>query len=507
MHYILAYDLGTGGVKAALYDMHGVCLAHAFETYDTLYPRPGFCEQRPADWWQATLRSTHELWRHVEHTTRQNIKVIGISGHSLGVVPLDSQGTLLRPSVPIWSDARAEKEANDFFARVDANEWYQTTGNGFPPSLYPIFKLMWLRTHEPHMFQRIATILGTKDYINFLLTGVQATDHSYASGCGAYNLQQHRYHTPWLQIAGLNPAIFAPIVDSTHLLGNLTTAAAAALDLSPSVQVVAGGVDNSCMSLGAGAFKERRAYCSLGSSSWIAVTASHPLLHPLSRPYVFEHVVKGQYVSALAIFSAGTSLAWVRDHLCRDLQLLAQQTNKKTYTLLDAEAATSPPGAHGVLFNPTLAGGSALDPTSKLQGAFVGLTLSHKRADLLRATLEGVALGLRIVLDQLKQLTPIKEPLTLVGGGAHSPLWCQILADTWESSLHTTLAGQQAAALGAAALAAVGSGLWADFTRLDNLEQITHTYLPNAEHHEIYRRLYRRYVLAMQLLGEWSKNE
>jgi len=504
MSYILAYDFGTGGIKASLYNEQGECLADGFDAYDTLYPEPGFHEQRPLDWWQATVQSTRKLLSSVSDGTAQQIAVIGISGHSLGVVPMDAQGKLLREVVPIWSDSRPDTQPAEFFNHVSEADWYNLTGSGFPAPLYSIFKLMWFRDHEPEMFNQIYKVLGTKDYINFRLTGVMATDHSYASGSGVYDLLQRSYSAPLIYCSGISSDILADIVPSTEILGTLTAEASAELGLPQSVKVVAGGVDNSCMSLGAGAFREGRGYNSLGSSSWIAVSSAEPLLESVKRPYVFDHVVPGQYVSALAIFSAGSSLSWAASQLCRDLKELATAEGISVYRLIDEEAATAPVGANGVLFNPTLAGGSSLDVTPDVRGAFMGLDLRHTRADLLRAVMEGISLGLRNVLDELQALTQVAEPLTLVGGGANSSFWRQVYSDVYNIPVVRTRAGQQAAALGAAAIAGVGAGIWQDFGVIDEISAVTDRNDPDEKSAEKYEQIFAKYRQAAKLLGEWA---
>ncbi len=505
MATILAYDFGTGGIKASLYDEAGTCLADGFDAYPTLYPAPGLHEQRPEEWWRATVVSTRKLLAAAPAGAAAEVAAIGISGHSLGVVPVDAEGRLLRQTVPIWSDARPDTQPAAFFDRVPENVWYLATGNGFPPPLYSVFKLMWFREREHEMFGRVHKILGTKDYINYRLTGVMATDFSYASGSGVYDLNARAYSPALIDASGLESRIFAEIVPSTQVLGPLTAEAAEALGLPRGVQVVAGGVDNACMSLGAGAFREGRAYNSLGSSSWIAVSSPSPLLDVVKRPYVFDHVVPGQYVSALAIFSAGTSLAWVRDRMCADLVARAEKEGVSAYRLMDEEAATSPVGANGAMFNPSLAGGCSLDATPALRGAFANLDLRHTRADLLRATLEGIALGLRNVLDELGRLTPVAVPLTLVGGGANSPLWRQIIADVYHRTVVRTRAGQQAAALGAAAVAAVGTGLWSGFDRIDEVSPAVDSHAPQAEEAEAYERLLAKYRRLGAVLGGWAQ--
>jgi len=504
MATILAYDFGTGGIKASLYDEQGRCLADGFDAYETFYPASGFHEQRPRDWWQATVQSTRKLLTAMPAGAAEQIEVIGISGHSLGVVPMDAQGRLLRDAVPIWSDSRPDTQPAEFFTRVPEAAWYTMTGSGFPAPLYAIFKLMWFRDHEPEMFSSIHKVLGTKDYINFRLCGVMATDPSYASGSGVYDLKKRMYSETLINASGIPADMMAGIVPSTEVLGTLTAAAASELGLPQRVKVVAGGVDNACMSLGAGAFKEGRAYNSLGSSSWIAVSSAAPLLEPVKRPYVFDHVVPGQYVSALAIFSAGSSLSWVVGQLCRDLKARAAAEGVSVYRLIDEEASAAPVGANGVFFNPALAGGSSLDVTPEVRGAFMNLDLRHTRADLLRAVMEGVSLGLRTVLDELCALTPVAEPLILVGGGANSPFWRQIYADVYHMPVVRTRAGQQAAALGAAAVAGVGAGLWKGFGIIDEISAVTDRNEPDEEHARQYEAILVRYRQAAKLLGTWA---
>src|SRR5659263_41837 len=164
---IIAYDLGTGGIKASLYSIDGSSLAGTFLSYDTVYASGNIPEQSPAVWWDGIISTTKELVA-VTAVCPSDIVGIAISGHSLGVVPVDIDGTLLRELTPIWSDARAEKQAAEFFNKIDYTDWYLTTGNGFPAECYSVFKIMWYRAHEPEMFARVHKILGSKDYCNLL---------------------------------------------------------------------------------------------------------------------------------------------------------------------------------------------------------------------------------------------------------------------------------------------------------------------------------------------------
>jgi xylulokinase len=500
---VIACDLGTGRNKAAIYDQDGTCIARFGASYPTFHPQAQFHEQSPTDWWNALVASIQGLLRSGS-IDGSKIEAIGISGHSLGCVPIDNSGSLLLEKVPIWSDSRATLEAAELFELIPEDDWYLKTGNGFPPALYTVFKIMWLRKNRPDIYARTDKVLGTKDYLNFRLTGRIATDHSYASGTGIYDLYAADYDPDLLRLTRLERSSFPEILRSTDILGQLTSEAADLLGLPRSVKVVAGGVDNSCMALGAGNIKEGDVYCSLGSSSWIAVTSKKPLLDARVRPFVFTHVVSEMFNSATSIFSAGTSLDWVRDQLC--LNLRGNEASPEShYDRLFGLAASVPPGAHRLLFVPTLAGGTHFEGGPKVRGAFVGLDLSHTQADIVRASLEGIAFGLRVAFDELRRLTTVREALLLFGGGAKSPIWRQIFADVYNCAVVKSKIDQDTAALGAGALAAVGCGLWRDFSKIRELHEVEDRSVPDPTHAALYESflpVFRQAAACQRELGE-----
>jgi xylulokinase len=195
------------------------------------------------------------------------------------------------------------------------------------------------------------------------------------------------------------------------------------------------------------------------------------------------------FTSAVAIFSGGTSLRWVRDHLCANLAERARIEGRDPYDMMTALAETSPVGSRKLLFNPSLAGGSSLEPSANIRGAFLGLDLGHNQADVVRATLEGIALNLRLALDELRRLGGVSREMVVVGGGSRSPLWRQIFADAMEIDVVKTNVGQEAGSLGAAAVAAVAGGLWDDFRRIDEVHQIESVDRPDPERVRVYGEL------------------
>ena len=485
---IISFDLGTGGNKASLYDADGNLLASAFVGYPTHYPQVGWHEQKATDWWNAVVESTCKLLE-TSKADPQSISALAISGHSLGAVPVDKEGNLLREATPIWSDMRAQEEATEFFKTVDPDEWYMTTGNGFPAPLYTVFKVMWYRKHEPEMWKMVHRILGTKDYINFMLTGKMATDFSYASGTGVYDLAGWKYEKKFIAASRLPAEIWPEIVPSTHILGTLLPEAAKALGLSENVQVAAGGVDNSCMALGAKNTRDGRVYVSLGSAVWIAVSSDKPVLDKVRKPYVFTHVVPGLFTSAVSIFSGGTSFSWVKDNVCQNLVEESARTGEDVYMLMNREAAKAPVGSNMLLFNPSLAGGTSQDDSAHLRGAYIGLDLKHGQPELVRAAMEGIAMNLRLRLDLLRKYTKLEDEILFVGGGAKSRFYLGIFADVFNTRILKTNIDQDAAALGAAAIAAVGTGLWKDFGKVDDIHKTAELVAPRPENNLEYEKL------------------
>ena len=491
MDHVIAYDFGTGGIKASLYTPAGECVASHFATYETSYPNTGFHEQRPEDWWTATVDATRSLLSETD-VAPAGIGAIGISGHSLALVPLAEDGELLREYAMIWSDSRPDTQPAELFQHVSESEWYQTTGCGFPPPLYTVFKIMWLRDNEPDLYAKIHKVLGSKDYINYRMTGVMATDYSYASGCGVWDLHNWCYSDKLIAASGLSRSIFPDAVASSEIVGELSADAAAELGLASGVKVVAGGVDNSCMALGARAFREGDVYNSMGSSSWIAVTSALPLLDEASRPYVFAHVVPEKFTSA------------IREQIARNLDTVAEAAGKRVYELILDQAASSPVGAKGAMFLPTMAGGSSLDPSQAVRGAFVGLDLGHTQADLFRAVIEGISMSQALAVEALGSLATLSGEMLAVGGGNRGDGWMQIYADLYDKTMVRTNIGQQAAALGAAAVALVGVGLWDDYSPIADIHKVQDITRPDPQTQADYQTLLQKFKRLNELLCEFA---
>ncbi|MDR0694209.1 MAG: pentose kinase [Prevotellaceae bacterium] len=491
---IIAYDLGTGGIKTVLFDENGKSITGTFIPYATFYPQSKHHEQRPQDWWDAVCQSTQTVLNKSK-SSPHDIACVALSGHSLVVAPLNKSGELLTEHVPIWSDTRAGDCAGDFFANLPYEDWYMTTGNGDPAECYSILKLMWIKKHLPEVYQNIDKVLGSKDYINYKLTGIKCTDPSYASGFGVFNLHRWAYEDRFFEAAGIDKQVFPTIFPSDTIIGQVTREAATATGLAEGTPVACGAVDNTCMALGARGLGEGRVYTSLGSSSWIAVTSTTPVLDTKTRPFIFAHAKKGYYTSGVSIFSAGSSFRWVRDHICRDMA-----PDESAYEQMTRIAGKVPVGSHGVLFNPSLAGGSAQEPGPDMRGGFFGLSLANTREDLIRATMEGIAMALKEVLETLISKVALETNMLICGGGSKSKVWRQIFADVYNQNIIKTNIDQDAAAVGAAALAANACGIRNGYQYIDRLhvmESMERPIQENVEKYEKHQRLFHAWAEAI----------
>ena len=477
---ILAHDLGTTGNKASLFDTRGNLVDSAFVGYTTDYPRPGWAEQHPEDWWQAVCGSTREM---LSDSGRQasEIRVVSFSGEMMGCTPVDAAGRPLRSSI-IWADQRAEAQADALAGRVGRERVYQITGHRVS-SNYTAAKVMWLRDHQPDLYAQTRKILQAKDYIAFKLTGAYATDYSDASGTNLFDLRARRWSQEIVQAIGLDPDLLPPALPSSSVIGTVTRRAAGETGLVADTPVVIGGGDGACATVGAGVVTPSDAYNYIGSSSWISFVSREPLYDPQQRTFTFAHLDPDLVFPTGTMQCAGGSYDWLE-------RLLRGDAETKLYDEMEALAVDVEPGAQGLVFLPYLIGERSPHWNPHARAAFVGLTMAHGRAEMARAVLEGVAYNLRIILDAFRDQGAPISALRLIGGGARSPLWRQILADVFDLPVLRPKLLVEATALGAAVAGGVGVGLYPDYSVAADMVHVDPGEEPQpavaARYHELY---------------------
>jgi len=415
---LVGLDVGTTGVKAIAISPAGEVLARVEQEYPLSTPQPGWAEQDPEDWWRASETALAELgWKEGDP--------LGFSGQMHGLVALGADDAVLRPAI-LWNDQRTGAECAEIEERVGLPRLIELTGNralaGFTAP-----KLLWLRRHEPEVYERIAHVLLPKDYVRFRVTGERAIDAPDASGTLLFDVAGRRWSDEVLELLDLPHAWLPEAHESTE---------------------IGGAGDQAAGALGVGIDRPGRLSVVLGTSGVVFAVLPTFAADPQARLHSFCHAVPGTWHAMGVMLSAAGSLRWLRDMLDAD------------YDALLADAAEWPPGTEGVLFAPYLAGERTPHPDPDARGAFTGLALHHDRGALARGVLEGVAFGLRDSLELLAELGVEPTVARVSGGGARSELWLRIVASVLGLPLERT-AVEEGTAFGAALLGGVATGVFA----------------------------------------------
>ena len=481
MGHVIGIDTSTTATKAVVIDRDGRVVAEGVQEYDYQIPQPGWSEQDPELWWDATVAAIRSALS-VAGIDAADVAAVGLAGQMHGLVLLDRAREVLRPAI-LWNDQRTAHQCADVRTRVGAERLIEVTGNDALPG-FTAPKLMWVRDHEPAVFERTEHVLLPKDYVRLCLTGELAMDKADGAGTLLFDLAARNWSPEVLRALELDPAWFPVTHEGPTITGEMTREAAAATGLRPGTPVVAGGGDQAANAVGVGAVDPGTMALSLGTSGVVFTATDTPSTDPRGRVHAFCHAVPERWHLMGVMLSAAGSLRWYRDALAPEA----------SFEDLSAEAATTPAGSEGLLFLPYLTGERTPHPDPQARGAFIGLNVQHRRPHLTRAVMEGVAFGLRDSLDlMLAAGTPAPTQIRASGGGVRSTLWQQILADVLDAEI-ATVATAEGAAFGAGLLAAVGTG-W--FTSTQEAAQAVVDVTPVAEpgpDQELYADTHRRYA-------------
>jgi len=449
-HYLLAIDQGTTTSRAVLYDLEGRIVSQAYREVYPHHPRPGWAEADPQEWWQATVAVIREALGQ-SGSLSSDVAGIGFSALQHAIVPVDRDGQPLAHAM-LWMDQRCAPQVG-WMIRQHGETIRRVMGEGRQPTTtYSAPKLRWWVENRPELVDQVAVFLLPKDYLRYRLTGEAATDPSDAGGAFLYHPTQQDWATELLDLIGIPAEKMPPIRQPHEVVGRVTDAAAAETGLAQGTPVVVGCADTLATLIGANALLPDRGYLYLGTAAWLALSEySRPFVTTYRRPPATTEG-KRPYGS---VATTGAALRWFHD-LFRPAAAHSGVHSQPDYSALLAQAEHVEPGAEGLIFLPHLMGERATnDPQAK--GVFLGLTLAHGRAHLLRALLEGTAFVLRQILDRSGHEPP--QELLALGGGAKSPLWCQIMADVMDIPVIVPEV-VETTSLGAAILAGVGVGLY-----------------------------------------------
>ena len=453
MSYLIGIDISTTGAKAIIIDPSGNILASKTTEYPLKNPYPLWSEQSPMDWWQGACHSIHHAIEEA-HIKSTDIVGVGLTGQMHGLVLLDRAGTVLRPAI-LWNDQRTGKQCDEITARVTRQKLLSITGN---PALtgFTASKILWVRENEPDTYAQVAHILLPKDYIRFCLTGSFAIDCAEASGMNLLDIRKRNWSQEILNLLDIPVEWLPEVFEGPEITGGISPEAALATGLPVGIPVIGGGGDQAAQAVGVGAIHPGVVALTLGTSGVIFAPVNQPFIEPEGRLHAMCHssppgAGSGWHLMGVMLSAAG-SLRWLHDTLTPDLE----------YDNMLAPSASIPCGSEGLIFLPYLTGERTPYPDPLARGAFIGLTIRHTWAHMVRSVLEGVAFGLKDSMELVRGagLGEIHQ-VRVSGGGSRSALWRQILADVIGCEL-VTVNITEGASYGAALLAGVGSGIWKD---------------------------------------------
>jgi xylulokinase len=406
----------------------------------------------------------------------------------MGCVPVNQKGHPIRDAI-IWADQRSVIQANWIAEQITPEEVYRITGHRLSPS-YSAAKILWVRDHQPDIFNETYKFLHAKDSIIARLTGNFVTDRSDAGGMNLYHLEKAEWSQKILQSLGLDPAKLPKIHLSIDIVGEVMSNVSEEVGIAAGIPVVIGGGDGSCAATGAGIIREGTAYNYIGSSSWIGIATKKPIYDPQYRTFNWAHLVPDLFTPTGTMQTAGGSYQWTRDQLCPLEVISANQIDVSPYELMNLIAEKSPLGARGLIFLPYLLGERSPHWNPNARGAFVGLTMTHTHSDMIRAVLEGIALNLRVILEAFQNQGARIDAMRVIGGGARSRLWNQIMANVYGVDIQRLDMLEEATSMGAAIAGGVGVGLFPDFTIAEKLSPIASVSEVQQEEKEAYDQIF-----------------
>ena len=469
MKILLGIDYGTGGCKVTAIGADGAFVGEASVEYVTYHEHPGWSEQEPSDWWTALCAALKKL--AAKGVDLSQIAACALDGSTHNAVLTGSASTNdaldpyltersfrpLRRTI-MWTDQRATAECAELKAawgdRIFAT-CYQ-----MPAPTWTLPQMMWLKAHEPEVLEKTEHVLFVKDYVRYLLTGQAATDRIEAQGTLFFDMKEMEWAIDLVELAGLKMSAMPSFISPTDVAGRVTAAAAAATGLPEGLPVVCGSSDSAVEDYGAGAVEPGDLILKLATAGNVnSMTAE---AHPHPKTLTYSHIVPGMWYSVSATNAAALCQRWMRDtFFSEELKVKGEELKgKNPYQIMDEEAGGSPIGANGVFFHPYLQGERCPYWDANLRASFTGVSIASTRGDFCRALLEGVAFSLKDCYGTLEEMKlPVKR-IFLIGGGARSKLWSEIVANVFNCSVQVPVPGD--ASFGACLLAGTGIGVFAD---------------------------------------------
>ncbi|MEJ2251176.1 MAG: FGGY-family carbohydrate kinase [Candidatus Lokiarchaeota archaeon] len=501
--YILTHDLGTTGNKAALFDDKLNLIHKTKFDYPIFYPKKGWAEQDAEDYWNSVIQSTKVL------LDEKNIEPSDIQGLIFDcqmncTIPIDEQGKPLMRAIS-WLDTRAANVTKKFrkglikvsgFGIGNLLRFIKITGGA--PGINgkdPISHILWLKEHKSELYQSAFKFLSVKDFIVFRCTGNAITSRDLANTSWLMNTSPEILNWSKKLLSRLDIDInkLPEIKMSTEIAGGLKKDAADILGLNEDIPVIVGSGDISAAAIGSGAITENQIHINLGTADWIAAHVSErkkDLIHYMGSICS----AKEMYLCLSKQETGAACLDWFKNQTFqKEIEEFGKESDE-IYSLLDSVVKNTNAGAKNLIFTPWLYGERSPLNDSNVRGGFYNLSLDHTRSEMLRSIYEGVALNLKWGMQYLEKLAGKSENVNLIGGGANSDVWCQILADILNRNINKVEEPHLGSAKGSAIIAMVGLGILKDFHEAIPLIKVEKIFQPNKDNRKIYDLLYNEYV-------------
>lgn len=498
--YLLGIDIGTSACKVALFSKDGKVEAAASGTYPVYYPKPGWAEQNPDEWWEAVCDTVQKVLDS-SGISPSEIAGVGIDGQSWSAIAIDKDGKVLA-NTPIWMDTRAKSICDRVNKEIGAEKIFELCGNMLQPS-YTTAKILWYKENLPDVYEKTDKILQSNSFIAYRLTGVMTQDTSQGYGMHCFNMRTRAWDTDMCESMGIPVSFLPEIVPCHQIIGTVTKEAAEQTGLAPGTPVAAGGLDAACGTLGAGVVHEGEAQEQGGQAGGMSICIEEYAADP--RLILGCHVVPNQWLLQGGTTGGGGVMRWLEREFGAYERSVAAEKGRTSLHQYNDQAEQAAPGSDGLVFLPYMAGERSpiWDPNAK--GVFYGLDFGKTKGHIIRSAMEGVAYSLKHNLDIAESVGAHVKELLAVGGSANSALWMQIKSDITGKSLAVPFS-DTATTLGAALLAGVGVGMYENFEdAVAQTVKITRRYEPNMENHEIYRKNYETYLGLYENLKDLMK--
>lgn len=498
--YLLGIDIGTSACKVAVFDREGHVAASASGDYPVYYPKEGWAEQNPEEWWSAVCSAIKETLKKGQ-IAPEEIAGVGIDGQSWSAIAIDKDGRVLT-NTPIWMDTRAQSICDRLNEKIGADAIFQVSGNSLQPS-YTTAKILWYQENMPEVYEKIDKILQSNSYIAFKLTGAVTQDVSQGYGLHCFDMKKGIWDEEMCGKLDIPMGFLPEIVPCDQVVGTVTEQAAAESGLAVGTPVVAGGLDAACGTLGVGVIHPGETQEQGGQAGGMSICMDTYQADP--RLILGYHVVPGQWLLQGGTTGGGGVMRWFEREFADYEREKQSETGKSSLVQLNEIAEPVAPGCDGVVFLPYMAGERSPIWNPDAKGVFYGLDFSKTKGHMVRACMEGVALSLRHNLEIAEEAGAKVELLRAMGGSANSLLWTQIKSDITGKPI-VVPSSDTATTLGAAILAGVGVGFYQSYEEAVSLTvKTTREHQPNRENKEIYDHTYETYLRLYESLKDLMK--